>query len=172
MTKLASVDRRPGDQAQDGRQGQTIRACVAADGTPDPAMFVEAGDTCTDLNTYLRSGRMSVQYNCTRAGKGELYPNVDGNYTADGYKALVTSRRPFPGDGDYTLTRMLTAKRVGDCPRRGRRQELNFPSPARKTANHVQVRSSFPLARRRRLAAGPVPGARRSGGQGSDQGRL
>ena len=119
VTKLASTDKStPATQLKmDGVE--TILACVAADGTPDPKMFVEAGDACTVTNSYIRSGRLSVQYTCTRAGKGELYPNADGNFTADGYQALVTIASSFPGDGDYTATRTLTAKRVGDCPAAG-----------------------------------------------------
>jgi hypothetical protein len=119
VTKLASADKStPATKLTQGAK-ETIRACVAADGTPDAAMFVEAGDTCTETNKYVRSGRLSVQYACNRAGKGDLYANADGNFTADGYKAMVTAGSSFPGDGDYTLTRMLTAKRVGDCPAGG-----------------------------------------------------
>lgn len=119
VTKLASSDRTTPATALKMGDKATIRACVAADGTPDPAMFVEAGDACTVTNNYGRSGRMSVQYSCTRKGKGELYPNADGNYTADGLKAVVTVASAFAGDGDYTLTRTLTAKRVGACPAAG-----------------------------------------------------
>lgn len=116
VTKLVSTDKStPATTLKLGDKA-TIRACVAADGTPDAAMFVEEGDTCTVNNSYGRSGRLSVQYTCNRAGKGELYPNADGNYTADGYKALVTVATAFTGDGDYALTRTLTAKRVGACP--------------------------------------------------------
>jgi len=116
VTKLASADKTtPATKLKKGDK-QTIRACVAADGTPDPAMFVEAGDKCTADNSYARSGRLSVQYRCNRAGKGDLYLNADGNYTADSYKVLVTGSSSFPGDGDYTLTRTLTAKRLGACP--------------------------------------------------------
>lgn len=119
VTMLASADQSaPATKLKMG-DTTTIRACVAADGTPDAAMFVEEGDKCTATNTYVRSGRMSVQYSCTRPGKGELYPNTDGNYTADGYKALVMVATSFPGPGDYKLTRTLTAKRVGDCPAAG-----------------------------------------------------
>lgn len=116
VTKLASADKStPATKLKMG-QKDIIRACVTADGTPDPAMFVEAGDSCTATNSYVRSGRLSVQYSCTREGKGTLFPNADGNFTADGYKAIVTVGTSFPGDGDYNLTRMLTAKRVGACP--------------------------------------------------------
>jgi hypothetical protein len=115
VTKLVSADKTTPATALKLGAKEVIRACVAADGTPDPKMFVEAGDACTATNSYVRSGRMSVQYTCKRAGKGELYLNADGNYTADGYKALVTGASSFPGTGDYSLTRTLTAKRVGDC---------------------------------------------------------
>ena len=116
VTKLASADQSTPATLLKMGDKQTIRACVAADGTPDAAMFVEAGDVCTATNSYVRSGRLSVQYECNRPGKGKLYPNADGNYTADGYKAVVTVGSSFAGDGDYNLTRMLTARRVGACP--------------------------------------------------------
>ena len=116
VTKLASADKSTPATALKMGQKDIIRACVAADGTPDPAMFVETGDTCSVVNSYARSGRLSVQYSCTRKGKGDLFPNADGNFTADGYKAIVTAATTFSGDGDYVLTRMLEAKRVGDCP--------------------------------------------------------
>ncbi|MCY7397926.1 MAG: DUF3617 domain-containing protein [Sphingomonas bacterium] len=119
VTKLVSTDKStPATPLKLGDK-QTIRACVAADGTPDPKMFVEEGDICTANHSYGRSGRLSIQYTCNRAGKGELYPNADGNYTADGYKALVTVATAFAGDGDYALTRTLTAKRIGACPAAG-----------------------------------------------------
>jgi hypothetical protein len=116
VTKLASADRStPATSIKMGDKA-TLRACVAADGTPDPAMFVEAGDKCTVTNSYGRSGRLSVQYSCQRAGKGEVFTNADGNYTADGFEAIVIAATAFSGDGDYNLTRRLTAKRVGACP--------------------------------------------------------
>ena len=116
VTMLASADKSaPSTKLKQGDK-QTIRACVAADGTPDPAMFVEAGDKCSVNNSYARSGRLSVQYTCNRAGKGDIDLNADGNFTADGYKVLVTGGSSFPGDGDYNLTRTLTARRIGDCP--------------------------------------------------------
>ncbi len=119
VTMLASADKStPATKLKMGDK-QTIRACVAADGTPDPAMFVEAGDKCTVNNSYSRLGRLSVQYTCNRAGKGDVNLNADGNFTADGYEVLVTAGSSFPGDGDYNLTRKLTAKRLGACPARG-----------------------------------------------------
>jgi hypothetical protein len=116
VTKLVSTDKTtPATSLKLGAK-EVIRASVAADGTPDPKMFVEAGDKCTVTNSYARSGRLSVQYSCARAGKGDLYANADGNFSADGYQALVTAGSSFSGDGDYSLTRTLTARRVGNCP--------------------------------------------------------
>jgi hypothetical protein len=116
VTKLASADKSvPATPLKLGDKDMR-RACVAADGTPDPAMFIEPGDKCTVNNSYGRSGRMSVQYSCQRAGKGELFTNADGNFTADGFEALVITASAFTGDGDYNLTRHLVAKRVGACP--------------------------------------------------------
>jgi Protein of unknown function (DUF3617) len=119
VTKLVSADKSvPVTRLKLGDK-RTFHACVAADGIPDPAMFVEAGDTCTANNSFVRAGRLSVQYTCNRPGKGELYPNADGNFSKDGYKAVVTIGTSFPGTGDYTATRMLTARRVGNCPAQG-----------------------------------------------------
>ena len=116
VTMLAATDRStPATPLKLGDK-KTVRACVAADGTPDPAMFVEPGDTCTATNSFARAGRLSYQYRCSRPGKGEIFPNADGNYTADGYKAVVVVASSFSSAGNYRLTRMLTAKRVGPCP--------------------------------------------------------
>ncbi len=116
VTKLASADQStPATTATMGEKTVT-RACVAADGKLDPAMFIEAGDSCTAQSSYIRSGRLSVQYQCSRPGRGNVYPAADGNFTADGFEAIVTVGTAFSGDGDYNLVRKLTAKRVGDCP--------------------------------------------------------
>ena len=116
VTRLASADKSvPATKLKMGDKS-TSRACVATDGKLDPAMFVEAGDKCSATTTYIRSGRLSVQYQCNRSGRGSVYPNADGNFTADGFEAVVTAATSFSGDGDYNLTRMLKAKRVGDCP--------------------------------------------------------
>lgn len=116
VTKLASADQStPATTATVGEK-TVSRACVAADGKLDPAMFIEAGDSCTAQSSYIRAGRLSVQYQCSRPGKGNVYPAADGNFTADGFEAIVTVGTAFSGDGDYNLVRKLTAKRVGDCP--------------------------------------------------------
>ena len=116
VTKLASADKStPATSYKMGDKNVT-RACIAADGALDPAMFIEAGDSCTAQSTYVRSGRLSVQYQCSRPARGYVYPAADGNFTADGFEAVVTVGTAFSGDGDYNLTQHLTAKRVGECP--------------------------------------------------------
>ena len=116
VTKLQSTDK--STPATSARMGDktTSRACIAKDGTIDTAMFIEAGDKCSAQSNYARNGRLSIQYTCSRAGKGPVYPAVDGNFTADGFEALVTTGTAFSANGDYAMTRHLTARRVGDCP--------------------------------------------------------
>ena len=53
-----------------GEASPTSRICVGKDGAIDPKVFAEAGDKCTSTGSYMRGGRLSYQFNCTRAGKG------------------------------------------------------------------------------------------------------
>ena len=93
------------------------KACVAADGTLDPAIFAEAGDSCTSTNSYIRGGRMSLQLSCTRPDvPGQIMPGVDATFTADEFEGTATTTTYLKGLGDYVLTRTIEAKRVGDCP--------------------------------------------------------
>lgn len=93
------------------------KACVAADGTLDPAIFAEAGETCKATNSYVREGRMSLQLSCTRPdAPGQIMPSVDGKFTADHFEGTATTTTYLTGPGDYALTRTITADRVGDCP--------------------------------------------------------
>jgi hypothetical protein len=116
VTKLASADKSTPATIYKMGDKNVIRACIAADGALDPAMFIEKGDSCTAQSSYVRAGRLSVQYQCSRPDRGNVYPAADGNFTADGFEALVTVGTAFAGDGDYNLTQHLTAKRVGECP--------------------------------------------------------
>ena len=120
VTQLASTDNTT--PATKSKQGETqlIKACVAADGKPDPALFAEAGDKCEIKNSYIRNGRLSAQMSCTREGmSGQVMPAMMGKYTADGFEGEITALTYFVKDGDYRLTRKVTAKRVGDCPAGG-----------------------------------------------------
>jgi len=115
VTKLASTDKTTPATATKLGDKTVTRGCVADTGSIDPAMFIDAGDNCSAQSSYVRSGRLSVQYQCTRPGKGNVYPAADGNFSAEGFDAIVTVGTAFTGDGDYNLTRRLTAKRVGNC---------------------------------------------------------
>lgn len=119
VTALQSIDHStPATKAKLGDK-TTTKGCIAADGTPDMAMFVDPGDKCITTGSFASSGRISMQYQCSRPGKGNLYPNADGDYTKDGFEALVNVATQFSGPGDYQLTRHLKAKRIGNCPAGG-----------------------------------------------------
>jgi hypothetical protein len=94
----------------------TTKACVGADGQPPAALFAAAGDQCTPKDPYVRGGRMSVAYRCTRAGApGEVLVSVDGDYTASGMTGTATTTTYFTGSGDYLLKLEVTGKRAGQC---------------------------------------------------------
>ena len=117
VTQLASTDKTtPATKLKQGDKLVT-RACVAADGKPDPALLAEAGDTCEIKNSYIRNGRMSAQMSCTREGKnGLVMPAMMGSFKADGFEGDINSLSYFVDDGDYRMTRKISAKRIGDCP--------------------------------------------------------
>jgi hypothetical protein len=102
--------------AAKGEETEKVRLCVARDGAIDPLIFAEAGDKCTPSSTYMRGGRMSLQYNCSRPQRGQLTQLVDGNFTADSFEAKVMTSSYFAGDGDYAMTRTIAGQRMGDCP--------------------------------------------------------
>ena len=99
-----------------GEASPTSRICIAKDGAIDPKIFAEAGDKCAPTGSYMRGGRLSYQFNCTRAGKGGLSQLIDGKFTADSFEVSVSTSTYFSGPGDYALNRTLTGKRVGECP--------------------------------------------------------
>jgi hypothetical protein len=95
----------------------TTTACVGDDGAIDPALFAEDGDTCTTSNAYVRNGRISFDVTCKRGrDAGEIRQSVNGNYTADGLEAEVSTTTYLAGSGDYTMVRNFTGKRIGECP--------------------------------------------------------
>lgn len=113
----SSDDSTPATALKAGAPAAVTRACVAAGGAVDPAMFAEGGDECDVTDSYVRGGRMSIQLKCTRAGKGgNVMQLVDGDFKADSFEATVLGSTGFAGPGDYETTRKVTARRVGDCP--------------------------------------------------------
>jgi hypothetical protein len=116
VTSLRSVDKStPATKLKQDDTGTTA-GCVAADGTIDPALFAEDGDTCTVANPYVRNGRLSMDLTCQRKGQGgEVRQSVSGTFTADSIDAEVSTTTYLSGYGDYAMTRTVTAKRTGEC---------------------------------------------------------
>ncbi|HWI77471.1 MAG TPA: DUF3617 family protein [Sphingomicrobium sp.] len=91
-------------------------ACIATDGTIEPAAFGNTSDQCHMVNSYVREGTVNVQVGCAREGKGEVSQIASGSFTAaDSFTAKVETSTSFTGGGNYTMTRNLSAKRVGEC---------------------------------------------------------
>jgi len=115
VAALRSTDRTtPVTKAKVGDPPKVTRTCVPADGKIDAKVFAEGSETCTALDNYMRNGRMSLQYKCTR-GSDQLTQLVDGDFKADSFEAKVITSTYFAGAGDYDLTRSFTGQRVGDC---------------------------------------------------------
>ena len=115
VTSLSPTDKVPAATSLKLAETVAARACVAADGAPDPALLAEAGDECTPQSNYIRNGRMSLQLVCKRA-KGNLFVTIDGKFAADGFDGNADTVTQFTTPGNYKMTRKLTATRVGDCP--------------------------------------------------------
>ena len=120
VTALASTDKStPATKLKQGDK-QVIKACVAADGKPEPALLAEEGDKCEVKNSYIRYGRMSAQMSCTREGvQGLVMPAMMGSYGDGTFEGDINTLTYFSADGDYRMTRKVTAKRLGDCPAGG-----------------------------------------------------
>lgn len=122
VTALSSTDKTtPATPLKVGDR-QTIKACVI-DGKPRPELFAEHGqspDKCEIKNSYIRHGRLSLQMSCKREGKrGEVMPAMMGSFTKDSFEGDITALSYFIEDGDYRMTRKVSAKRIGDCPAEG-----------------------------------------------------
>jgi hypothetical protein len=117
VTDLSSTDKTtPATKLKKGDKG-TVKACVAADGKPEPELLAEAGDKCEIKNSYIRNGRMSAQMSCSRDGHtGYVMPAMMGSFSKDGFEGEITTLTYFYADGDYRMIRRISAKRVGDCP--------------------------------------------------------
>lgn len=116
VTSLSSTDKStPATKLKSGGT-MTSRGCVAADGTPDPALFTDPGDACKVNSSYVSSASLNLQLTCTRkSNPGFVTSAVDGKFTADSFTAKVTTGTSFAGSGDYQMVRELTGKRVGVC---------------------------------------------------------
>jgi hypothetical protein len=116
VTELRSTDKTtPDTKSKVGADPVTTRTCVGPDNKIDPATFVEAGETCTQSESYVRNGRLNLQYKCNRPSKGQLTQLVDGDFNADSFAASIRTATYYVGSGDYELVRSVTGKRLGAC---------------------------------------------------------
>jgi hypothetical protein len=117
ITAFRSTDgTTPASKAKVGDTFET-KACVAADGTLDPAIFAVAGEKCKAATSYVSDGRMSLQMSCTRPNvPGQIMPAAEGKFTADQFEGTATTTTYLGESGNYALTRTISAKRVGECP--------------------------------------------------------
>lgn len=120
VTVLESTDQStPSTKLAKGAKSM-IKACVTAEGVPEPELLAEEGDKCEIKNSYIRNGRMSAQMSCTRDGKsGPVMPAMMGSFKGDTFEGDVSTLTYFVENGDYRMTRKVTAKRIGDCPAGG-----------------------------------------------------
>lgn len=118
VTQLASTDNSTPATALKQGDKANVKACVSDKGVPAPELFAEAaGDKCEIKNSYIRYGRMSAQMSCSRDDNpGYVMPAMMGSYSADGFEGEINTLTYFTGDGDYRMTRKVSAKRIGDCP--------------------------------------------------------
>jgi hypothetical protein len=94
---------------------KVAKVCAAPGPKPDPALFAEAGDTCTAATAYARDGRVNLVYNCERPGRGKVATTIDGNYDAKSFEVAIAVGSYFAADGDYSMTQRVKGKRLGEC---------------------------------------------------------
>jgi hypothetical protein len=94
----------------------TVAKICSAGPKPDPALFVEKGDSCTATSAYAKRGRINISLNCTRPGHGLVMPAIDGKYEADTFEVAASTGSYFTGAGDYVMSQRIKGKRLGDCP--------------------------------------------------------
>ena len=93
---------------------RTYTGCAVASGAVPIEATGADGEVCREQNAYVRNGRMSIELNCNRKGKGSVNASFDGKYDAAGFSGTLTSSSSFPGPGDYKMVEEITARKVAD----------------------------------------------------------
>ena len=126
VTELRSTDKtEPATELTVGATG-TTRACVAEGPAIDPALFAEGEDECTPSSSYTRGGRISIQMECRRADEpGQVMQSVNATSSAEAFEGEVSTSTYLSGFGDYSMTRTVTGRRVGECPAEADAEEGN-----------------------------------------------
>ena len=94
----------------------TLTACIAPgeEGKPAPALFAGEGYDCTYSSSYIKDGKVNAQLTCSREGaSGSINMSVFGSSTADTFEAEVDTNSSLSGDGDFAMSRKVTARRTG-----------------------------------------------------------
>lgn len=118
VTKVTARDK--GAPAVKMPQGSktTTQTCVpeADVKKPPAALFAPEGLKCDARDTYMRSGRVNMTLECTRADlPGDIAIAVNGSYTADTIDATSTIETRLVGEGDQKIDTKTTGRRIGDC---------------------------------------------------------
>ena len=126
VTEIRSTDKtEPATELAVGGTG-TAKGCVAEGPVIDPALFAEGDDQCTPSSSYTKGGRISIQMECRRADEtGQVMQSVNATSTADSFEGEVSTSTYLAGFGDYSMTRTVTGRRLGDCPAASEAAEEN-----------------------------------------------
>ena len=117
VTEIRSTDKTdPATKLTVGATGSS-KACIGQGPAIDLALFAEDGDECKPSNSYARGGRLNIQMQCKRENEaGPVMQTMTGTSTAGGFQGEISTSTYLTGFGDYSMTRTITGKRVGDCP--------------------------------------------------------
>lgn len=117
VSEIRSTDKTdPATKLTVGATG-TAEACIQQGPAIDLELFADANDECKPTNSYARGGRLNIQMQCTREGEaGPVMQTMTGTSTADGFQGEISTSTYFTGFGDYSMTRAVTGRRLGDCP--------------------------------------------------------
>ena len=94
----------------------TVGACIApgTESKPNPVLLAGEGYDCSYTNSYVKDGKVNAQLSCKREGaNGTISMSVDGKSTADTFEGVVDANSFLSGDGDFAISRKITARRTG-----------------------------------------------------------
>lgn len=125
VTQLDSTDNTTPRATAAMGESTTGTVCVGEDGLLPAEAFGELGDDCTIKQPYVRRGKIRQQLSCSRENSpGTIELNVEADFTEDGVEGTVSTESYFVADGDYSMRRSLTGRRVGDCTQGEAEEEL------------------------------------------------
>lgn len=118
VTAMRSTDKTtPAVKAAVGDKDSDTVCVDKASKTPPPELFAGKGYQCSYSTSYMKEGTINATMDCRRAGlKGSIPMTVQGTYTAKGFNGTVDATSYLTGDGDFAMTRKLSATvKPGAC---------------------------------------------------------